>query len=208
MDWPVGCDSHPTEGTVRLGQRLRFSLLIAAGSMLAGTAGAADQPVKAHPKPRGFLERFLAPRMETGLHAESQAADHFANPAANPWTRDDGTVERVEKGAIRATKGAVKRYAIESLGIDAWSLPLFGGKGTGLDAFRTDSGGTRLRFGFSHLAPRAEFLIPVEAGRVSFSADAMGRISTAFDALSSRFRIGAAIDPREHEGTFALSYSF
>lgn len=191
-----------------LHQRLRCVVLIAAGSMLAGAAAAAEATVKPQQKSRGFLERFLAPRMETGLKSEFQAADHFANPAANPWTRDDGTVARVEKSAIRATKSAVKRYAIERLGIDAWSIPLVGGKGSGLDALRTDSGGTRLRFGFAHLAPRAEVLIPVDAGRVSFSADAMGRVSTSFEAPSSRFRIGAAVDPRAHEGTFALSCSF
>ena len=107
-----------------------------------------------------------------------------------------------------ATRGALKHYAIESLGLDAWSRPLFGAKGTGLDAPKTDSGGTRLRFGFSHLAPRAEFLIPVDAGHVSFSADAMGRLSTTFETPSSGFRVGASVDPRAHEGGFSLSCSF
>jgi hypothetical protein len=192
-----------------LSQRNRIILILAAGLILAGPADAADVvKKKLRLAPRGFLETFLTPRMDTKLDAEFQAAQHFTNPAANPWTRDDATVSRVEKRAIRATKSALKRYAIESLGIDAWSLPLAGGRGTGLDSLKTDSGGTRLRFGFSHLAPRAEVLIPVEAGRVSFSADAMGRMTTSFEMGSSRFRVGASVDPRAHEGGFALSCSF
>jgi hypothetical protein len=195
-------------------QRLRCVLLVAAGLILTGAADAADEAKKAddakNPKivPHGFLARYLTPRMDSGLNAEVQAAGYFTNPSANPWTRDDRTVSRVEKNAVRATRGALKHYAIESLGLDAWSLPLFGAKGTGLDALKTDSGGTRLRFGFSHLAPRAEFLIPVDAGHVSFSADAMGRLSTTFETPSSRFRVGASVDPRAHEGGFSLSCSF
>ena len=191
-----------------LRQRLPCVLLVAAGLVLAGAANAADEAKKPELAPRGFLKKFLAPRMDTGLNREFQAADNFANSAANPWTRDDRTVSRVEKSAIHATKGAFKRYAIERLGIDAWSIPLFGAKGTGLDALKTESGGTRLRFGFSHLAPRAEVLFPVDAGHVAFSADAMGRLSTTFETPSSRFRVGASVDPRAHEGGFALSCSF
>jgi autotransporter translocation and assembly factor TamB len=189
--------------------RVRFVVFIAACMVLAGTTNAAEEfKKKPKPAPRGFLEKFLAPQMDTRLKGEFQAAEHFTNPAANPWTKDDATVARVEKGAIRATKGALKRYAIESLGIDAWSLPLVRGKATGVDALKTASGGTRLRFGFSHLAPRAEVLIPVKAGRVSFSADALGRMSTSFEMPDSRFRVGAAVDPRAHEGTFSLGLSF
>jgi hypothetical protein len=195
-------------------QRLRCVLLVAAGLVLAGAADADDEATKVNDTkstkvaPHGFLQRFLAPRMDTGLNGEFQAADHFANPAANPWTRDNRTVSRVEKSAIRATTGALKRYAIQSLGLDTWSVPLFGAKGTGLEALKTDSGGARLRFGFSHLAPRAEVLFPVDAGHVAFSADAMGRLSTSFETPSSRFRVGASVDPRAHEGGFSLSCSF
>jgi hypothetical protein len=181
---------------------------VAAGLVFAGTVNAADDFKKPKVAPRGFLSKFLAPRMDSRLDAEVSAAANFVNPAANPWTRDEQTVSRVQRSAIQATKGAVKRYAIESLGIDAWSLPLMGAKGTGLDALRTDSGGTRLRFGFSHRAPRAEVLVPVSAGRVAFSADAMGRIGTSFETPNANLRFGATIDARAHEGTFGLTCRF
>jgi hypothetical protein len=197
-----------------LRQRVRCVLLLAAGLVLAGTAGAADEATKTDdakkPKlaPHGFLARYLTPQMDSGLNAEVQAAANFTNPSANPWTKDDHTVSRVEKSAIRASTGALKRYAIESLGIDRWSIPLFGAKATGVDALKTDSGGTRLRFGFSHLAPRADVLFPVDAGHVAFSADALGRLSTSFETPSSRFRVGASVDPRAHQGGFSFSCSF
>ena len=149
-----------------------------------------------------------APRMTSGLNGEVAAAAFFANPTANPWTQDNGTISRIEKGAIRATTGALKRYAIEGLGIDAWSLPLFGGGGNGLGALKTDSGGTRLRFGFSHLAPRAEVLIPAAHGRVAFSADARGRLATSFESAASNFRVGVSYDAPAHSGTFSLIRRF
>jgi hypothetical protein len=188
--------------------RLRWIAVVAAGLVLAGAAEAADQ-VKKRPVVRhGFYERFLAPRMTSGLNREASAAAFYANPAANPWTQDHETVSRVEKGAIRATKGALKQYAIEGLGIDAWSLPLFGGRGTGLGALKNDSGGTRLRFGFSHLAPRAEVLIPATHGRVAVSADARGRLGTSFESATSNFRIGVSYDAPSHSGTFSLTRRF
>jgi hypothetical protein len=174
----------------------------------AGAAHAADEAKTPKVDPHGFFAKYLAPRMTTGLNGEVDAAAHFANPAANPWTRDEGTVLRVERRAIHATKGAVKRYAIESLGLDAWSLPLVRGTGTGLDALRTDSGGARLLFGFSHMAPRAEVLIPVTSGRVAFSADAMGRMGVTFETPASSLRFGATVDPRAHSGGFALTSRF
>jgi len=182
--------------------------MVAAGLALAGAAAAADEVKKRPVAPRGFYAKFLAPRMASGLNGEIAAAAEFANPTANPWTRDDRTVSRVERGAIRATKSALKKYALESLGIDAWSLPLFGGGGTGLRALRNDSGGTRVRFGFAHRAPRAEVLIPVNAGRVAFSADAMGRMGATFETSTSSLRLGASVDPRAHSGTFALTCRF
>jgi hypothetical protein len=182
--------------------------MAAAGLALASAVEAADQVKKRPTAPRGFYERFLAPRMASGLNREVQAAAFFANPTANPWTQDNGTVLRIEKGAIRATTGALKQYAIESLGIDTWSLPLFGGKGTGIGALKTDSGGARLRFGFSHLAPRAEVLIPAAHGRVAFSADARGNIATSFQSANSSFRFGVSYDAPAHSGTFSLVRRF
>ena len=188
--------------------RLRCIAIVAAGLALAGAAKAADQVKKRSAAPHGFYERFLAPRMTSGLNGEVAAAALYANPAANPWTRDNGTVLRIEKDAIRATKSALKNYAIESLGIDTWSLPLFGGGGRGVGALKTDSGGTRLRFGFSHLAPRAEVLIPSAHGRVAFSADARGRLGTSFESVTSKFRFGVSYDAPSHSGTFSLTRRF
>ena len=188
--------------------RLHWVVLVAAGLAWAGAAQAADEAKPPKADPHGFFAKYLAPRMDSRLNGEFDAATRFANPATNPWTRDDGTVSRVERQAIRATKSAVKRYAIESLGLDEWSLPLVRGTGTGLDALRTDSGGARLLFGFSHMAPRAEVLIPVTSGRVAFSADAMGRMGITFETPASSLRFGATVDPRSHSGGFALTSRF
>ena len=179
-----------------------------AGSAWAGSTNAAEEPKPLKPDPNGFFTKFFSPRMDARLNGEVEAAKHFTNPAANPWTRDDQTVARVERGAIHGAKSAVKRYAIESLGLDAWSLPLVKGSGTGLAALRTESGGPRLTFGFSHMAPRAEILVPVNTGRVGFSADAMGRVGVTFEGLSSSLSFGCAVDPRDHSGTFGLVSRF
>jgi hypothetical protein len=193
-----------------VGSRFRKIAIVAAGLALAAAAEAADTvKIKKPPAaPRGFYEKFLAPRMTSGLNQEVSAAAYFANPTASPWTRDNETVSRIEKGAIRATKSALKRYAIESMGIDAWSLPLVGGGGRGLDALKTESGGARLRFGISHLAPRAEVLIPATHGRVAFSADARGRLATSFESTAANFRLGVSYDVPGHAGTFLLIRRF
>lgn len=187
---------------------------MAAGLVFAGLTNAADvsgrpdDAKKTKLAPHGFFAKYVAPRMDIRLSSEVQAAVFLTNPGANPWTQDDGTVSRVGRQAIRATKGAMKNYAIQSLGIDQWSIPLVGGSGRGLDALKTDSGGPRLRFGFSHLAPRAEVLFPVNDGRVAFSADVMGRVGANFETPSSTFRVGATVDPGDHSGTFGLTCRF
>ena len=193
-----------------LGINIRRIAIIAAGLALAATDEAADAvKIKKRPvAPHGFYEKFLAPRMTSGLSREVVAADYYVNPTASPWTRDNEAVSRIEKGAIRATKSAVKRYAIESLGIDTWSVPLVGGRGSGLGAFKTDSGGARLRFGISHLAPRAEVLIPATHGRVAFSADVRGRLATSFESSSTNFRVGVSYDAPAHAGSFLLIRRF
>ena len=188
--------------------RLLGMVLVAAGLGSAGGAQAADEAALPKAKPQGFFAKYLMPRMDSRLSGEFDAAVRFANPSTNPWTRDDATVSRIQKHAIRATKGAVKRYAIEQLGLDAWSLPLLRGKGTGLYALRTESGGPRLLFGFSHMAPRAEVLIPMASGRVGFSADALGRVGINFETPASSFRFGATIDPRDHSGSFGFISRF
>lgn len=182
--------------------------LVAAGMAWAGGAHAADAAAPPKADPNGFYAKYFAPRMDARLSGEFDAANRFAGPAMNQWLRDDATVSRIERHAIRATKSAVKRYAIERLGINAWSLPLLRGTGTGLSALRTDSGGPRLLFGFSHMAPRAEVLIPVTSGRVGVSADARGRVGINFEMPASSLRFGATIDPRDHSGSFGLTSRF
>src|SRR5262245_35342309 len=118
---------------------VRWMAVMTAGLTLAAAAQADETAKKKPAAPQGFYAKYLAPRMASGLNNEVSAAAFFANPAANPWTQDNGTVERIEKSAIRAATGAVKRYAIEGLGIDAWSIPLVGGSGNGLGALKTDA---------------------------------------------------------------------
>jgi len=72
---------------------------------------------------------------------------------------------------MRATKSAVKRYALERLYLAGWSLPLGSSHGRGVSAFRTESGGPRLRFGFSHRAPRVEALFPLDHGRIAVQSE-------------------------------------
>jgi hypothetical protein len=187
---------------------VRWMAMLVAGLALVGAAYA-EEPAKKRPAaPHGFYEKFLAPRMTSDLNGEAAAAAYFANPTANPWTQDHRTVSRIESAAMGAATSALKMYAIKGLGIDAWSLPLIGGGGSGLGALRTDSGGTRLRFGFAQLAPRAEVLIPSAHGRVAFSADARGRVATSFESSASNFRFGISYDPLAHAGRFAVVRRF
>ena len=79
--------------------RLQGIVLVAAGMAWAGAAHAADAAKKPKVDPHGFFARYLAPRMDTGLNGEFQAAAYFANTSPNRWTRDDGTVLRVERRA-------------------------------------------------------------------------------------------------------------
>lgn len=167
--------------------------------------GAARIPAITSPS---FYTSFLAPRIDARLHDESAAALDFTDPAANPWTRDAAAVERVERDTIRATRGALKRYAIERLGVDTWSLPLTRSAGGGLSALRTSTGGPRLRLGFAHLAPRAEVLLPTDGGRVAVSLDALGRVGASFETPTSDVRLGVSIDPMAHTGTLGLTRRF
>jgi hypothetical protein len=121
---------------------------------------------------------------------------------------DPAALALVEKGAIRAVTGALKRYAVESLGIDRWSLRVTGRRGRDAVASADDSRGVRFHLGFSRLAPRADLLIPVRAGRVVLSADARGQVRTTFERASSRLRLAAEVDVPEHTATVRLSMQF
>ena len=191
----------------------RRRLFVAAGLLLTATAALADDhrplPTQAlapsdDAPSSTFLNRVIMPRVDLRLRGSSAAALDFAsfrtNPLANPWTRDRAAVEQVGTLALNATKDAVKRYAIDRLGLDNWSLPLAGSKGTGVDSLRTDSGGTRLRFGVAHMAPKAELMIPSgNTGRVTFGLDGRGRMSAGFENASAHLRVGGSYDPSSHD---------
>jgi hypothetical protein len=136
----------------------------------------------------------------------------FANPAWNavsyPLAQNPAAVDRVQKGTIRAIESAFKGYAIERLGIDRWSFPVVGGSGRGRAALADDSRGVRLHLGFSHLAPRADLLIPVTSGRLVVSADVRGRIGATFAPASSKLRLVADVDVPERTAAVSLRLRF
>ena len=187
-----------------------------------GVALAAWGSVQADDRPRlithgappsessSFFHSYLAPRMTARLGGSRAAVTtDFALPNANAWTRSTGdTEDLVRRGAINATKSALKKYALERLNLTGWSLPLGSGQPRGVAAFRTEAGGPRLRFGISHWSPRAEALLPLDRGRVSISADVLGRLGTSFETRDGRLRVGASVDPRESTATAGLTVSF
>lgn len=182
--------------------------IVAAGIAFMGVAAADDIARKPPPPSKGFYAKYLTPRMDSRLTGEIAAATEFMDRTANPWTKDYQTVGRIEKGAFRATKSALKQYAIHGMKLDAWSVPLGRGQETGLGALRDDSGGVRLRFGISHLTPRADVLIPGANGRVVVTFDARGRLGTSFESHASNFSLGVGYDPSDNSGSFALTRRF
>jgi hypothetical protein len=196
-------------------------LRIAAGCtviLLAGaTARAAeDQELNKVQKngfaTKSFYQDYLAPRMDSRLQGEAAAAHEYVS-AANPWTRDHATVERIERSAIKAGKKAVKRYLLDSLRLearlDALSIPLFQTRASGASSGpSTGDSRARLRFGIAHLTPRAELTIPVTYGRVGLRADAQGAMDFSFESTSYTFRVDVAVDPRENTGTFTIGRRF
>jgi len=188
--------------------RLRNLALLMAGLMLATGAVAGDEAKKPAPAPTGFYKKFFAPQMDSKLGGDSAAAVEFVNRDANPWMRNDETVLRVQKNAISATKRALKRYAIASLHIDTWSLPLFRGVSSGSGPAGAAPRSAQLRFGFSHMAPRAEVLITAAHGRVALSADARGGVATSFESLESDVRFSLTYDVPAHAATFTLNRRF
>jgi len=156
---------------------------------------------------RGFYETHLAPRMAADPRGDDVfVTARFGAPASNLWTSDPAVVALVEKRTIRSIAAAFKGYAIEQLGIDRWSFPVRGGNGGATPTGQ--SRGVRFHLGFSRMAPRADLLVPVAAGRVALSVDARGDLRVTFDPNSSRFRLAADIDVPEHTATVRLRVQF
>src|SRR5262245_6303492 len=209
-------------GGLRLTMKSRWILRVAAGCasilLARGTVHAAEEKMqeikKIRSSQRSFLNNYLAPRMESRLAGQAQAADAYANPDANPWTRDHETVRRVESEAIRAGKKAIKKYLVDSLRIDTWSIPLFetgkrAGPGpVGVGGGMNGDSRARLRFGVSHLTPKAELTIPATYGRVAVGADARGAVNATYESHSYTFRVDVSYDSREHTGMFLLGRRF
>jgi hypothetical protein len=190
---------------------LTFLAIVAAGLVLGGTAFAQDdakppakQPLVA---PHNFYKQFLTPKIDSRLNGEIEAATEFTNPDANPWTRDVHTVNRIEKGALYAAKTAFKQYAIDSLKLNTWSVALPSAH-TGVLSTSGDDGGMRLRFGISHLTPRADVMIPSAHGKVVFSADVRGRVATSFESHASTFSFGVSYDPVDNSAACSLVRRF
>jgi hypothetical protein len=154
-----------------------------------------------------FYEGYLARRV-SALYGDEKtvSASDLANPASRPWTGDPATAQHLENLGMRAIGDAVKQYAVERLGIDRWSLPLTGRRGGA--AAVDDAPRLRFRLGISQMAPRADLLIPVAAGRVAVSADVRGRIGTTFEPTSSALRVAAGVDVRGRTATVGLSLRF
>lgn len=189
---------------------LATGLLPCGRAALAGDRepGPALQPATLAPK-HSFFEAYLNPKMAASLGDQRAfLTTGVMHGEAQDWTHDPDSIERVEERAKSALKSAVKRYALEKLDVDRWSIPLFGG---GRDASAIGAGdapGTRLRFGISHMAPRAEVLVPLASGRFSFGADARGRVATSFQSDRRGLRVTGALDPGEKSATFGVTFGF
>ena len=188
--------------------RLHQMALLMAGLMLATGAVAGEEAKKPAAPPTGFYKKFFAPQMESKLGGDLDAAVEFVNRDANPWTRNDDTVTRVQRNAISATKRALKRYAIESFHMDTWALPLFKGASSGSGEAGSAPRSAHLRFGISHMRPRAEVLITAAHGRVLVSADARGAVATSFESPTSDVRLSVTFDVPAHAATFTLNRRF
>jgi len=179
---------------------------IASKAKASTTLQATMRPFAIHD---GFYDAYLVPRMSARLRGENLGAtSDLADPLANPWTKDEEALDRVEHRALRATKGALKKYAIERLGIDRWSIPLVGGRHEREASATEGSRNVRLSLGISHLAPRADVSVPAGEGRVSISADVRGHIGATFEPASSRMRIAADASVRDHTATVRMSFRF
>jgi len=156
-----------------------------------------------------FYEAYVVPRMSLLSRDENAATTaDLRDPSSNRSTQDQAVTERVGKRAIRAFEGGLKTLAIERLGIERWSFPVFGGRGQENAAVAKHPRGARVNLGFSNLAPRADLLIPVSAGRVVVSGDVRGRFTTTFESVSSRCHLAATVDVPERQATIGFSLAF
>lgn len=184
-------------------------VLLAGGTVRSAEEKELETAKKVQFRPQSFYSNYLVPRMDSRLRGEAAAADEYVDRAANPWTKDPATVERIERGAIKAGKKAVKRYLVESLRLDTLSIPLFETRKSGGDSAAVGGDSrARLRFGISHLMPRAELTIPVTYGRVGLRADARGAMDCSFESTSYTFRLDVSVDPREHAGIITIGRRF
>jgi hypothetical protein len=183
----------------------------AAGFSLAGAAMCAEQAEKLTKvpfAPRGFYQKYVVPRVDSTLQGEIVAAGDYVNPNANPWTKDHLLVHRVEADAIRAGKNAMRQYLLDTFKVDTWSVPLFQSTKANPEGPAPSDTRARLRFGVSHLTPRAALDIPNAFGHVALGADAKGAVNAMFESHSYTFRVEASYDPREHLSTFTLGRRF
>jgi hypothetical protein len=190
---------------------LDFKTASAAGVM-PSTQSAAPARIRAKYSPMDkFGEAYLKPRMMAVFPLENTLATaDLRNPSSNPVVRDPATLARVQKGATRAIKGALKNYAVEGLGINRWTIRLTNREGEQQAASGADDRDrdVRVRFGVSHLAPRADLLIPFDAGRVVVGADARGNVRTIFEPAASKLRVAADYDVPGHIATVRLGMRF
>ena len=188
--WPVGCEYLSTKGLEMVGISLRKIAIIAAGLVLAAAAEAADsRPAQ---EAAGRAARVLREISRTAhvvgtQSREPRRAACFANPAANPWTRDNETVSRIEKG--RAARGRQRAEADTRSEYGDRRLVAPVGRrrrASALDALRTESGGTRLRFGISASGAACRGLVPSSLWPRRVQLRCQGRLATSFESTAAK----------------------
>jgi hypothetical protein len=159
-------------------------------------------------RPPGFYETYLAPGMSAVVRNErAVTTEDYANSWLNGATQDPRAAGRVETRAFRALGNGVTRYAIERLEIDGFTVPMLG-RLQDVAELPAGARGAQLHFGFSSLAPRADVLIPVTAGRVVVSADSRLRLQTTFESAVFGFRLAATVDVPARTAIVGLNLRF
>jgi hypothetical protein len=157
----------------------------------------------------GFYEAHLAPGVSAALRNERVVGiDDYASSWADRSTQDPAAASRVGTRALRALERGLKHYAIERLEAEGLTLQVLQGRSHRGATLPEDSRGARLQLGVSSLAPRADLLIPVDAGRVVVSADARLRLTTTFESAAFGFRLAAKIDVPARTAVIGLGLRF